>query len=330
MVVMLFMGSAAVPSVAAALQEVRRHRHLFDDERACFFGVTTDPMDEQQGRIARSLPGIRFFMDEDGAVSRLYGALDGDHYRAHWLLLEPSLQVAAAMPLSESSAFFALLQQRLASPVPGQEWAPVLQVPYVFSAEFCRELIEGYAKHGGAPSGFMRERDGKTVHMLDAAHKLRRDWRIDDVQIQNRITANILRVLIPPVQRCFQFSPTRIERHIVACYEAQAGHFRPHRDNTTKGTAHRRFAVTINLNDDYDGGDLRFPEFGQRTYRAPLGGAIVFSCSLLHEASPVTRGKRYATLPFLYDEAGAALREANSRFIVDEAEPFSNGPGSPG
>ena len=36
---------------------------------------------------------------------------------------------------------------------------------------------------------------------------------------------------------------------------------------------------------------------------------MVFSCSLLHEATPVTRGIRYATLPFLYDDAAAALRD---------------------
>tara|TARA_B100000408_G_scaffold123993_1_gene105073 strand:- start:348 stop:731 length:384 start_codon:yes stop_codon:yes gene_type:complete len=114
------------------------------------------------------------------------------------------------------------------------------------------------------------------------------------------------------MERAFQFRATRIERYLVACYEAGAGHFRPHRDNTTHGTAHRRFAVTINLNaGEYDGGDLRFPEFGQRTYRAPTGGAVVFSCSLLHEATPVTSGRRDAFLPFLYDEAARKVRDAN-------------------
>ena len=71
--------------------------------------------------------------------------------------------------------------------------------------------------------------------------------------------------------------------------------------------------TTINLNaDEYEGGDLRFPEFGTRTYRAPTGGAVLFSCALLHEATPVTEGRRYAFLPFLYDEDAAALREANN------------------
>jgi predicted 2-oxoglutarate/Fe(II)-dependent dioxygenase YbiX len=117
-----------------------------------------------------------------------------------------------------------------------------------------------------------------------------------------------------------------MERYIVACYDADAGgHFRPHRDNTTSGTAHRRFAVTINLNADYEGGDLRFPEYGPRTYRAPPGGAVVFSCSMLHEATPVVRGTRYAFLPFLYDEAGAEVREANNARLGDGVPAYKKG-----
>jgi predicted 2-oxoglutarate/Fe(II)-dependent dioxygenase YbiX len=132
------------------------------------------------------------------------------------------------------------------------------------------------------------------------------------------------------VKRAYQFEATRIERWLVACYDGgTGGHFRAHRDNTTKGTAHRKFACTINLNaDDYDGGDLRFPEFGPRTYRAPTGGAVIFSCSLLHEARPVTRGRRYAFLPFFYDEAGAVLRERNMPHVAPEISGYRAGNGA--
>jgi hypothetical protein len=41
----------------------------------------------------------------------------------------------------------------------------------------------------------------------------------------------------------------------------------------------------------------------------------VFSCSLLHQVSAVTAGKRYAFLPFLYDDAAAKIREANNKFL---------------
>lgn len=94
-----------------------------------------------------------------------------------------------------------------------------------------------------------------------------------------------------------------MERYIVSCFSAEeGGHFNAHRDNTTAGTAHRRFAVSINLNDDFDGGKVSFPEYGPRGYKAPACGAVVFSCSLLHKFSTVTRGSRYAFLPFLYDD----------------------------
>lgn len=72
----------------------------------------------------------------------------------------------------------------------------------------------------------------------------------------------------------------------------------------------------MNLNTgEYDGGKLRFPEFGRQVYEAPAGGAVVFSCSLLHEATPVTAGRRYAYLPFLYDDDAAKIREANLQFV---------------
>ena len=94
------------------------------------------------------------------------------------------------------------------------------------------------------------------------------------------------------------------------------GVFHPHRDNTTHGTAHRKFACSLNLNDAFDGGDLRFAEFGPAIYRPPPGGAVVFSCGLMHEALKVTRGRRYAFLPFFYDAAGAEVLAAYQARIL--------------
>jgi predicted 2-oxoglutarate/Fe(II)-dependent dioxygenase YbiX len=77
-------------------------------------------------------------------------------------------------------------------------------------------------------------------------------------------------------------------------------------------TAHRRFAVSINLNDDFDGGGVSFPEYSPRPFKPPAGGALVFSCAMMHAVSPMVRGRRLACLPFVYDEAAAAAR-AKSR-----------------
>jgi hypothetical protein len=79
------------------------------------------------------------------------------------------------------------------------------------------------------------------------------------------IIREVHRRLVPEIGKAFQFRVTRIERYIVACYDAaEGGHFRAHRDNTIKGTAHRRFAVTVNLYDGCDGGELWFPEVGRQ------------------------------------------------------------------
>jgi predicted 2-oxoglutarate/Fe(II)-dependent dioxygenase YbiX len=74
--------------------------------------------------------------------------------------------------------------------------------------------------------------------------------------------------------------------------------------------------VSINLNDEFEGGELSFPEYGPRSFKPPPGAAVVFSCSLLHAVSRVTQGRRYAFLPFLYDAAAAQLREANREFLA--------------
>ena len=157
---------------------------------------------------------------------------------------------------------------------------------------------------------------GKTVELLDPARKQRRDLIVADEEVILAVQRRIKRRIVPEIARLFFFEATRIERYLVGCYTAEeGGHFAAHRDNTTKGTAHRRFAVSINLNDDFEGGEVSFPEYGPRGFKPPVGGAVVFSCSLMHAVSAVSRGRRYAFLPFLYDEAAARIRVANNQFL---------------
>ena len=329
-VVLCFFGSAADEDARRALAAVARHRALFDDERACFFGVSLDPDDEAKNRVADSYPGVRFFWDFDGTISRAYGAIARDaptggqrvEMRRFWIVLDPLLRVRRIAPFQtgggEIAALFADLE---ALPAPERFAgidvpAPVLILPDVFEQEFCQRLIALYEETGGQESGFMREVGGKTVEIRDAKHKIRRDVLIEDEAIIRQTQARVQRRIAPEIRKVHQFDATRMERYLIACYAAEEqGHFRAHRDNTTKGTAHRRFAVSINLNDDFDGGEIGFPEYGRKGFKLPAGTACVFSCSLLHQVSPVTRGKRYAFLPFLYDDAAARQREANNPYL---------------
>lgn len=328
--VMCFFGTAGDPVSQAALQAVVANRAIFDDAQASFFGISLDPRDEAENRVAESMPGLRFLWDFDGAVARAYGAVPRDAtpakgavaMRRFWLVLDPTLRVARVFAFrpdgSEAAELFAWLR---GLPAPGahagfEVQAPVLILPNVFEPEFCRRLIDLYEAHGGEESGFMREIEGKTVGLLDPKHKRRRDYVIQDPEVIRQTQLRIQRRVVPEILKVHQFVASRMERYLVACYaDEDGGHFRAHRDNTTKGTAHRRFAVSINLNDDFAGGEVSFPEYGPGGFKMPVGCACVFSCALLHQVSAVTAGKRYAFLPFLYDDAAAKIREQNNAFL---------------
>jgi predicted 2-oxoglutarate/Fe(II)-dependent dioxygenase YbiX/peroxiredoxin len=327
-IVLCFFGSAGQPASRRVLDDIEQCRDRFDVENVCFFGVSTDPDDERLARVRLDWPGIMFFWDFDLAVSRLYGVAssDGSQYQPQTVMLDPALRTLAVLPFDSQLESHVPSLLRLLDGVPPivnlTGFAPVILVPHVFEPEFCRTLIGLYKQHGGHESGFMRDIDGKTVGVTDHSHKRRSDCEITDPNIIRAAQVRLHRRLVPEIKKAFQFNPTRIERHLIACYDATTGgYFRAHRDNTTKGTAHRRFAVTINLNaQEYEGGDLRFPEFGPRSYRGSTGGAVVFSCSLLHEAMPVTSGKRYAFLPFLYDEEAAKIRQMNHQYLASHTQ----------
>lgn len=336
-IVLCFVGSLGHAGMLDMLRRVAARTDVFDNAHAAFFAVSMDPRDreERDGQIPNSF-NLHLFWDFNGRISQRYGVLEealepGQQRRftPASFILDPALRVLSVVPLHDPSQHAALLA-RIAGALPGiaqqARPAPVLVLPRVFEPEFCRALMDYYDNRGGSDSGFMRDDNGKTVGVVDYGMKRRRDCTIDDAALMSGVRGRIERRLVPEIQKSFNFRATRLERYIVACYDAgEGGYFKPHRDNTTIGTAHRRFAVTINLNpDEYDGGDLRFPEFGPVTYRAPLGGAVVFSCSLLHEALPVTRGRRYAVLPFLYDEEAHQQRE-RTRDMVQHENPLRVG-----
>ncbi len=327
-IVLCFFGTAGDEAARKTVEAFYARRERFDDVDYCFFGISIDPQDEAAGRVEEQLPGMHLFWDFDQQVSRRYGLIgspEATSYSPRTFVLDERMRIVAIIPFApDAEQHVATIMEILdrlpplkaasAADVP----APVLVVPRIFEPELCRMLIKYYDDLGGQESGFVRDVDGKTVSIHDYGHKRRRDQEITDEKLRNACMYRIHDRLAPEVHKAFQFRATRIERYIVACYDSSTGgHFRAHRDNTTKGTAHRRFAVSVNLNTgEYEGGRLWFPEYGRQQYAAPAGGAVVFSCSLLHEAMPVTSGTRYAFLPFLYDDAAAEIRQQNLQYVA--------------
>lgn len=332
-IVLCFFGSAAIEQSRAAIVAAFSRQSLFDDVKACFFGVSVDVSDETENRVADRYPGYRFLWDFDGSVSKLYGALPveaiGNDNRKlmlpRWVILNPRLQVLDIVPFADDGGDINKVLGYVET-LPAVDrcagtelHAPIIVLPNVFEPHLCERLIRLYEENGGKQSGFMREMKGKTVEVHDHRHKSRKDYIIDNQDVINETQLRFRRRVAPEIQKVHQFAVTRMERYIVSCYaQEDRAHFNAHRDNTTKGTAHRRFAVSVNLNDDFDGGEVSFPEYGSRSFKAPAGGAVIFSCSLLHAVSTVTRGRRYAFLPFLYDDEGAKIREVNKGFLSND------------
>ena len=339
-VVLCYFATAADRVSQEALRLTDECQSLFDDEHACFFGASVDPSDESQRRVVQRKPGIRFFWDFDGEIGRAFGVVSPELGRApvprdvqrHWFILDPMLRIREAIAIAGPDGGRAKVAAAIRS-LPSldrytqtEAHAPILMLADIFEPELCRKLIDLYERHGGEDSGFMREVDGKTALLTDYNHKRRADYRIKDPAIVAATLARVRRRIVPEIKKAHQFEVTRMERYIVACYDStNGGHFGPHRDNVTKGTAHRRFAVSINLNADFDGGELMFPEYGLRRYKPAPGAAVVFSCSLLHAVTPMVSGRRFAFLPFLYNDDGARLRAANNAFLADNVIKYAGG-----
>ena len=105
----------------------------------------------------------------------------------------------------------------------------------------------------------------------------------------------------PIIKKAFAFDVTQREELHIARYEgAREGMHIGHRDNITPSTANRRFAISVSLSDDYEGGEICFKEFSSRGYRGPIGTATIFSSSVLHEVMETTKGIRYVLISHLY------------------------------
>ena len=126
---------------------------------------------------------------------------------------------------------------------------------------------------------------------------------LTDAGLLRMLSSHIGRRVMPELRKAFAYEAKRFEGFKIGCYDAEdAGFFTAHRDNLSPATAHRRFGLTLNLNDDYEGGELRFPEYGPERYRPGAREALVFSGAHLHEVLPVTQGRRFVLLSFVFGD----------------------------
>jgi peroxiredoxin/predicted 2-oxoglutarate/Fe(II)-dependent dioxygenase YbiX len=225
------------------------------------------------------------------------------------LRLSRRIETAGELPLAVPA-----LQagQALARPAKGgdplvvRSQAPVLIVPNAFDGEFCKRLIAAWELGERFIGGVSNSNKAEATN-VQYGQKRREDMVLNEPELLGRAVELVQRRVWSEIARCFNYRVSDSEAYRIGCYRAEdAGFFAAHRDNKTPLTKHRRFALSLLLNDDYEGGCLRFPEFGPALYKPPAGGAVVFSCELLHEVLPVTRGRRFVMVSFFFGPAEAA------------------------
>jgi len=224
--------------------------------------------------------------------------------RMRVIVLDPNQRVAAtfdsrALPAAAEAMAATAASVRAdggADQVVSTPMAPVLVLPRVFEPDFCAQVIRLWHKGDHQDSGVSSRYGNVNVSHL----KQTEDYTVVEPMMQKAISDRLAWRIGPELIKVFAFDREfAFDSHVVLSYSAEGRHFfGAHRDNGAPTTADRAFAVSLNLNDDFSGGELVFPEYAGVKVSPPAGAAAVFSCSLLHRALPVTRGRRFVLTTF--------------------------------
>lgn len=275
---------------------------------AATYGLSFPVLRDPQGKLS-ALFGIRGRAAGDGSPGDLIGTfvLDANQRVMKAIRGAPGTGSGAGSQAAQALAYLAT-GAPAREPVYVDTQAPVLILPKVLDDDDCGILIDLW-KGSDVEEGQVSDAAGALLVNRDV--KSRRDFFIPNRDpLQAKLGNVIGRRVRPEIHKAFNYDVTCFESFRVACYESsRGGYFRPHRDNVTKAQFYRRFAMTLNLNEGYAGGHLRFPEYGPQLYRPGPGGAVLFSCTLLHEVVDVTAGQRFVLLNFFYGEADERQRQ---------------------
>lgn len=254
-------------------------------------------------------PGFSYhrLYDADGDIYRAYGFAPGGAPPLAAVVLDPNCRIAGITgsrpgesPGREIAACIEKITNERAGG-PASAHAPVLIIPRLLDETECQRCIDLWQQYDTAHQGvghseineggktFLREYGAMKQYLVEAPEP--QAW-LDSI-IAPRVTEEI--------SKAFGTRATNREFYGLLCYDSKTkGHVLPHRDCATPETEHRRFTVSVMLNSDYQGGELRFQEYSNELYRMPRGCAVVYSSALLHEVMPVIAGVRYAIAFHLY------------------------------
>ena len=317
-IVLIFAPGFEEPAGRALLLGFRARAQDFAACQATLVAVTRQTSaSNAERRLELDLP-FRVLSDLLGEANRVYRPLLGDSRVEQGapfaVVLAPGLRIASLIGPGETDQVARALAavQELSAPRKAERVVmhpPVLQIPGALSPAECRYLI---ALHGRAGTrwnepGDPEDRHDFKIRVGDHRRSDRIDYVVNDPKINRRLDDKLSQRIAPEIEKAYQYKVNRREPYHIAHYEGRRGGFSiGHRDNPTPDLAHRRFALSINLNQgEFEGGELVFREYGEQRYQVPTGTALIFSSSLLHEVLAVTSGRRFVLLSHLFGDAEA-------------------------
>lgn len=249
----------------------------------------------------------------DGSPTMVLGLdKNPDFFSNHDVLLtDRANRVVQAVSIDDSNlagCFDALINALRATQAHAERDAPVIFSPNVFDRSFCQTLMHEFENSVQTVGGMASvDKNGNAVFKVDKNKKIRTDFLVEDSnRLKSSIIDCIVDICLPDLKKAFNFEAAFVDRILISRYDSSGGYFRRHRDNNAPATKFRQFALSVNLNsEDFEGGQLGFPEYNDRKYKPETGCGVIFSASLLHEAMDVTRGSRYCLLTFLQGKPAA-------------------------
>lgn len=137
--------------------------------------------------------------------------------------------------------------------------------------------------------------DGEVI-----AHKLTTKDRLHvhpDDKLEKEIDHKLSRSVLPELRKVFYFDAQYRELYKICSYDAEvSGRFHAHRD-TPSPYQHRKYALSLFLNEDYEGGEFVLPEYGIKI-KPKANTAFIFPGISTHQVLPVTKGSRMTIITF--------------------------------
>jgi prolyl 4-hydroxylase len=192
---------------------------------------------------------------------------------------------------------------------------PYLYVHDVLSQELL-EKIRGYFNDNENQS-ILHSHSGKNRNHLYPNKEL-------EMEIDNKLS----RSLFPEIKKVFYFDVNYRELYKICSYKSETkGRFHPHRD-TPEPYQHRRYAMSLFLNDDYEGGEFELIEYGLKI-KPQANSAIVFPGISTHKVNEVTKGSRQVIISFFCSELEGKTKNnpsytLKSNFFKDRQITYSN------